>query len=97
MFVSAFFPKLLNQEPKDQLDWTTLDIWTLLSFISVGILLAKAFLIFVVCLVVRNNSCGNSSSSKLLLFNLNIVLVLLFVSDFNSFNCVSELSLLDSF
>ena len=31
-------------------------------------LLAKASLIFVVCLVVRNNSCGNSSSSKFFLF-----------------------------
>ena len=54
----------------------------MLSFISVDILLAKAFLIFVICLVVRNNSCGNSSSSKVFLFNLNIVLVLFFAADF---------------
>ena len=26
MFVNAFFPKLPNQEPKDQPDWITLDI-----------------------------------------------------------------------
>ena len=31
-----------------------------LNFISFDILLAKAFFIFVVCLVVRNNSCRNS-------------------------------------
>ena len=36
-------------------------------------IVAKAFIIFVVCIVVINNSCGNSSSSKFLLFNLNIV------------------------
>ena len=46
-------------------------------------LLAKAFLILVVCLVVRNNSCDNSSSSKFPLFTLNIVPVLLFAADFS--------------
>ena len=51
-------------------------------------LLAKAFLILVVCLVVRNNSCGNSSPSKFFLFILNIVPILFFAPDFNWFNCV---------
>ena len=51
-------------------------------------LLAKAFLILVVCLVVRNNSCGNSSLSKFFLFNVNVVPVLFFVTDFNLFNHV---------
>ena len=55
---------------------------------SVNILLAKAFLILVVCLVVKNNSCGNSSPSKFFLFNLNIVPVLFFAADLNLFNCV---------
>ena len=55
MFVSTFFPKLPKQEPKDQPDSIILDISALLSFLSVDILLAKAFLILVVCLVVRNN------------------------------------------
>ena len=55
----------------------------LLSFISVDILLEKAFLILVVSLVARNNSCGNSSSSKFFLFSLNIVPVLVFAADFN--------------
>ena len=45
IFSSAFFPKLANQEPKDTLDWVILDIWALLSFIFVEIMLAKAFLI----------------------------------------------------
>ena len=47
-----------------------------ICFISVGILLVKAFPILVVCYVVRSNSYGNSSSSKFFLFNLNIVPVL---------------------
>ena len=55
MFVSDFFPKLTNQEPKVPPDWTILDIFALLSFMSVYILLLKRFLILVVCLVVRNN------------------------------------------
>ena len=46
-------------------------------------MLAKAVHIFVVCLVARNNSCGNSSSSKFFSFNLNIVPVLCFAADFN--------------
>ena len=65
-----------------------LDIWALLTFISVDILSAKAFLILVVCLVRRNNSCDNSSSSKFFLFNRNIAQVLFFVADFNLLNCV---------
>ena len=62
IFASIFFPKLTNQEPKDPPGWIILGIWALISFIYVEILLAKAFPILVVCLVVRNNSCGNSSS-----------------------------------
>ena len=62
-------------------------------------LFAKAVLIFDVCFVVRNNSCGNSSSSKFFLFNLNIVAALFFAADFNFSNCVYllvEISLLDN-
>ena len=54
-FLSAFFPKLPNQEPKEMPDWIILDIWALLSFLSGDILLAKAFLILAVCLVARKN------------------------------------------
>ena len=88
IFVSAFFPKLPNQKPKDPPYWTIWDIWALLSFISVDILLANTFLNLVVCFVVRNNSFGNSSSSKFFLFNLNIVPTLFFAADFNLFNCI---------
>ena len=54
IFVSAFFPKLRNEKPKDPPDWMILDIWALLSFISIDRLLANAFLILVVYLVLRN-------------------------------------------
>ena len=80
---------VLIKTPKDPPDWTVLNIWALLNFISVDIFLAKAFLILVVCLVVRNKSCGNSSSSMFFLFIFNIVHVLFFAGDFNLFNCVS--------
>ena len=40
------------------------------------------------CLVVTNNLCGNSSSSKVFLFILNIAPFLFFEADFNLFNCV---------
>ena len=82
-------PKLTNQEPKDPPEWIILDAWALLSFICVNIFLAKGFLILVVCLAARNNSCGNSSSWTFFLFILNIVPVPYFASDFNLFNCVS--------
>ena len=88
VFVSAFFTKLPNQEPKDPPDGIILDISALLGFISVDILLAKTFLVLVVCLVVRNNSCDNSSSSRFFLYNYNVVPVLFFAADFNLFNCV---------
>ena len=68
MFVSPFFPKLPNQKSNDSPDWIILDIWVLLSFISADLLLAKACLILVGFLVVRNNSYANSSSSKCVLF-----------------------------
>ena len=50
--------------------------------------LVKEFHILVVCLVVRNNSCGSSSSSKFFVFFLNIVSVLFFAADFNLLNYV---------
>ena len=96
--VTALFPKLPNQEPKDLPDWIILDIWALLSFISVDIFLAKAFLILVICFGVRNNSCDNSSSLKFFLFSLNIVRASFFAADYNLFNCAFvnlTLSLLD--
>ena len=63
-----FPPKLPNPEPKDP---------------SVDILLAKAFLTLVACIIITINSCFNSSSSKFFLFIVNIVPVLFFAADFN--------------
>ena len=54
-FFSASLPKLPNQAPKDPPDWIILNIWALLSFISVDILLAKEFPILIFGLVARNN------------------------------------------
>ena len=79
---------LPNALPRNPPDWIILDIWVLLSLISIGILLAKVFLILVVCLFVRNNSFGNYSSSNFFLFNLNIFPVLFLDTGFNLFNCV---------
>ena len=56
---------VLNNDPKNPPDWIILEIWALESFKSVDILLLKAFLTFVFCLVVNNNSCGK-------LFPLNV-------------------------
>ena len=41
-FVSAFFPKLANQEPKDPPDWIVLDTLALLSFIISWYIISKS-------------------------------------------------------
>ena len=53
-------------------------------------MLAKAVLILVFCHSVRNNSWGNCSSKKFFLVILNIVPVLFFAADLNSFSCVFD-------
>ena len=83
-----FSPKFSNQEPRDTPDSIILDVWVLPSFISVYILLTKVFLILVVFLVVRNNSCGNFSTSKFFLVNFNVVPILFFAADYSLFSCV---------
>ena len=62
------------------------DNCTLLSFISMGILLAEAFFILAFCLVVRNNSCSRFSSWKFFLVIVNVVLALFFAADFCFFS-----------
>ena len=49
-------PNLLNNDPKNPPDLIILETCALESFKSVDILLFKAFLHFVFCLVVNNNS-----------------------------------------
>ena len=88
IFVSAFLSKVPNLEPKYPPYWVILDIWALLSFISVDILLAKTFLILVVCFVVRYNSCDNSSSYIFSYLILVLFGSCLFAIDFNLFNFV---------
>ena len=60
----------------------------LIGALSVINVLTKTFLIFVVRFFIRNNSCGNSSSSKFFLFSLHFAPVLFFAADFNLLNCV---------
>ena len=55
-------------------DQIILENCVLFSFIATKILLVKAFLILAFCLVVRNNSCGKSSSWEFFLVNLSILL-----------------------
>ena len=45
VFVSAFFPKLPNQVPKDLPDWNILDLWFLLCVILLTYYYQKHFLI----------------------------------------------------
>ena len=71
-----FFPKLPNQEPKGLPNRIILNIWALLSFISVDILQAKTAPTWVVCLAVR----------FFFLFVFNIVPVLFFAAAFYLFN-----------
>ena len=48
---------------------------------------AKYFLIFVLCLVLNNNSWGNESPSKIVIFILNVTPVWSSAADFSLFNC----------
>ena len=80
---------LLNKDPKNPPDWIILEIWALESLISVDILLLNAFLGFVFCLVVNNNSFGKSSPSNILKIILKVVPVLSLTAVFSFFSCVS--------
>ena len=87
-FLVFFYLNYLIKNKKDPPDWIILDIWALLSFVSVDIFLAKAFLLLLFRLDFRNNSCGNSLSWKFFLDVLNVIPVLFFATDFNLFNYV---------
>ena len=62
-----------------------LEIWALESFKSVDILLLKAFLSFVFCLVVNNNSCGKLSPLKIFKLIRKVVPVLFLTAVFSFF------------
>ena len=53
---------LPNKTPRNPPNWIILGSGALLSCVSIDILLVKAILFLVFCLVVRNNLCGSSSS-----------------------------------
>ena len=81
---------LLDKDPKNPPGWIILEFCALESFKSVDVLLLKAFLQFVFCLVVNNNSCG-----KLFPFNifkpiLRVVPVLFFTAVFSFLSWVSD-------
>ena len=59
---NTFLLKLPIILPRNPPGSTISENLALLSFISDDLFLAKVFLILVFCLIVRNNSCGNSSS-----------------------------------
>ena len=64
---------LLNNLPKNPADCTIFFICVLRNFISVNKLLLIALRNLVLCLVVNNNSCGNSSLLKFLIPDLIVV------------------------
>ena len=71
---------LLNKDPKNPPDWIILVIWALESFISIYVLLLRAFLSFVFCLIVNNNSCGKLFSWNIPVLILKVVPVLFFTA-----------------
>ena len=78
---------LLNNEPKNPPDWVILDIWALESFILIDILFSNAFLNFVFCLVVYDNSWGKLFPLNIFIFILKINPVWFLDADFNLFSC----------
>ena len=66
---------LVNNDPKNPPDWVILEIWVSESSKSVDILLLNAFLSFVFCLVVNNNSWGRSFLSSIFRLILKVVSV----------------------
>ena len=81
---------LLNNGPKNPPDWVILEIWALKSFKSVDVLLLNAFLSFVFCLVVSNNSCGKSFPLNIFKLILRVVPVLSLTAVFSFFSWVSD-------
>ena len=79
------FNKGLSSLPKKPPDLIILLICALESFISVDVLLLKAFLIFVFCLVVSNNSCGQSLPLNIFKLILKVVPVLFLTASFSFF------------
>ena len=81
---------LLNNDPKYLPDWFILEICTLESFKSVEILLLKAFLSFVFCLAVYNNSCGRLFPLNIFKFILKVLPVLFLTAVFIFFSWVFD-------
>ena len=81
---------LLNNDPKNPPDWIILEIWALESFKSVDILLLNAFLSFVFCLVVSNNSCGKSFPLNIFKLIPRAVPVLFLTAVFSFFSWVPD-------
>ena len=73
----TFFNNGPSNLPKNPPDWIILLICALESFISVDVLLLKAFLIFVFSLVVNNNSYGKLLPLNISKLILKVVPVLL--------------------
>ena len=74
--------KLLNKDPKNPPDWIILLIYALENYKPADILLFKAFLNFVFCLLVNNNSCGKLFPWSIFKLILKVVPVLSFTAFF---------------
>ena len=81
---------LPNNDLKNSPDWIILEVWALENFKSVDILLLSAFLSFVFCLIVSNNSCGKLFPSNILKLILRVVPVLSLTAVFSFFSWVSD-------
>ena len=78
---------LLNNDAKNPPDWIISEIWALENFKSVDILFLNAFLSFVFCVVVNNNSYGKSFSANIFKLILRVIPVLSLTA---VFSCASD-------
>ena len=80
---------LINKDPYNPPEWIILENWALESFMSVNILVLNAFLSFIFCLVVNNNSWGKLFPLNVFKPIFRVVPVLFLPAVFSFFSWVS--------